>query len=146
MARRMPVADAVSAGGIVWRPGTDGPEVVLCHRIADSLWCLPKGTPDPGETLEQTALREVAEETGLQVRLGELVMVIEYWFARSGTRYHKRVHHWLMEPQGGDIALHDHEFDDVAWVSAFEALDILTYDNEKNVLRRALTLLQTAST
>ena len=60
--------------------------------------------PDPGETSEQTALREVAEETGLEVRITGPLDSIEYWFVQSGTRIHKTVHYFLMEPVGGDLS------------------------------------------
>ncbi len=134
--RRLPIEDAVSAGGVVWRRASDGVEVVLCGRN-DGLRVLPKGTPDDGEALQQTALREVREETGLEVALGESLGTIEYWFTSGGIRYHKQVHHWLMEPTGGDIDEHDHEFEVVEWLPFDQAVATLTYENERRVLRRA---------
>ena len=138
MSRRLPIQEAVSAGGVVWRRG-DGNriEVVVCGRRADRVWGLPKGTPDAGEHIEQTALREVQEETGLQVCLGERLHSIEYWFTAGGVRFHKRVHHWMMEPVGGDVSQHDHEFDDVRWLPAAEAHARLTYDGEKGLIAEA---------
>ena len=59
----------VSAGGVVYRVEGRSREVLLCGRTTPALWALPKGTPDSGESLEQTALREVREETGLEVTL-----------------------------------------------------------------------------
>lgn len=152
-AQPRPVQDAVSAGGVVWRRGEDGIEVVLCGRSAvhaarfgfaqkdQYLWVLPKGTPDDGETIEETALREVREETGLDVRLGEPLGKIDYWFAAGGQRIHKRVYHWLMEPSGGDISGHDAEFDDVTWIPIAEAIRSVTYANERNVLEEAARLI-----
>ena len=67
-------------------------------------WTLPKGTPNPGETTEQTALREVAEETGLEVRIVEPVGPIEYCFVQDRVRIHKTVHYFLMAALGGDLA------------------------------------------
>ncbi|MGH2610326.1 MAG: NUDIX hydrolase [Tepidiformaceae bacterium] len=134
--RRLPIEDAVSAGGVVWRRASDGVEVVLCGRN-DGLRVLPKGTPDDGEALQQTALREVREETGLEVALGESLGTIEYWFTSGGIRYHKQVHHWLMEPTGGNIDAHDHEFEVVEWLPFDQAVATLTYENERRVLRRA---------
>jgi 8-oxo-dGTP pyrophosphatase MutT (NUDIX family) len=134
--RRLPIEDAVSAGGVVWRRGAAGVEVVLCGRN-DGLRVLPKGTPDAGEAIEETALREVREETGLAVALGHSLGSIDYWFTSGGVRYHKVVHHWLMEPTGGDVANHDHEFDIVEWVPLSHANHALSYANEKRVLARA---------
>jgi 8-oxo-dGTP pyrophosphatase MutT (NUDIX family) len=100
-------------------------------------WTLPKGTPNPGETREQTALREVAEETGLEVRITDVLDSIEYWFIQRGTRIHKTVHYFLMEPVGGDLARHDHEFDDVRWVRFDEAPEFLTFETERALVARA---------
>jgi 8-oxo-dGTP pyrophosphatase MutT (NUDIX family) len=138
VARKLPIEQAVSAGGVVWRKNASGRlEVVVCGRRADRIWVLPKGTPDDGEAIEQTAMREVREETGLQIRLGAPLGTIEYWFTSRGVRYHKHVHHWLMEPIGGDVSQHDHEFDEVRWLPADEALTLLTYDGEKELILRA---------
>jgi 8-oxo-dGTP pyrophosphatase MutT (NUDIX family) len=135
---------AVSAGGVVWRRRDSEIEVLLCGRHEDGLWALPKGTPEPGESLEQAALREVREETGVAVEIDRPVGDISYWFARpkEGVRYFKTVHHFLMRPVGGDPALHDHEFDEVRWFPVGEALKLMTYANEVNVLRQAIGLLQ----
>jgi 8-oxo-dGTP pyrophosphatase MutT (NUDIX family) len=139
------VKDAVSAGGVVWRRARNGTiEVVLCGRHADHIWVLPKGTPDPDEPIEATALREVQEETGLLVRAGPRLPSINYWFVADGVRYHKHVHHWLMEPVGGDTANHDAEFDEVAWASLEDARGLLSYANERRVLEEAARLLQSA--
>jgi 8-oxo-dGTP pyrophosphatase MutT (NUDIX family) len=142
MTSSLPVRDAVSAGGVVWRRSPEGGlEVVLCGRRNDDLWVLPKGTPDAGEALEETALREVREETGLLVQQGESLGSIEYWFVSGGARIRKRVHHWLMEPVGGDVSRHDHEFDVVLWLPVGEAERRLTYENERKIMARAVSLL-----
>jgi 8-oxo-dGTP pyrophosphatase MutT (NUDIX family) len=100
-------------------------------------WTLPKGTPEDGETTEQTAVREVAEETGLEVRITGPLDDIEYWFVQSGTRIHKTVHYFLMEPTGGDLARHDHEFDEVRWIPFEEAASVLTFETERSLVARA---------
>ncbi len=138
MSGRLQVRDAVSAGGVVFRRTAGrGVEVVVCGRRSDSFWGLPKGTPDHGESIEQTATREVEEETGLRVRAGEKLGSIDYWFVSEGKRVHKYVHHYLMEPVGGDLANHDHEFDDVEWLPIAEAYRVLRYENERRMVRRA---------
>ena len=118
-------------------------ETVLCGRSEPVRWSLAKGTPDPGETLEETALREVREETGLEVQLDSSLGSIEYWFSDRGSevRYHKTVHFYLMVPVGGDTAQHDPEFDVVQWFQVDEALEAMAYNNEADVLRRALAVI-----
>ena len=100
-------------------------------------WTLPKGTPNAGETIEQTALREVAEETGLEVRITGPLDSIEYWFVLGGTRIHKTVHYFLMEPIGGDLARHDREFDQVRWIAFDEANAVLTFETERVLVNKA---------
>jgi 8-oxo-dGTP pyrophosphatase MutT (NUDIX family) len=131
---KFPAETAVSAGGVVYRHGPAGLEVVICGRDSDGVWGLPKGTPSPGESLEQTAVREVTEETGLKVRIVDKVGVVEYWFVRDGVRYHKWVHHYLLEATGGDTASHDHEYDRVEWRPLEAALKTLSFKNEVNIV------------
>ena len=142
MASNLKTQRVTSAGGVVLRPSEEGHEVLVCGRIADKLWALPKGTPEPGETMEQTALREVREETGVEVQKEAMIGDIRYWFSRpnEGVRYFKTVRHYLMRPIGGDTSLHDHEFDDVRWVEVQAALKLLTYQNEVKILRQAIDL------
>jgi 8-oxo-dGTP pyrophosphatase MutT (NUDIX family) len=139
--QRLPLKRAVSAGGVVYRRTPQGPEVALCGRIRDGVWGLPKGTPNPGESLDQAAVREVSEETGLQVAIERKIDTIEYWFARDGVRYHKFVHHYLMVPIGGSTADHDSEYDLVEWFPAEQAVKTLSYRNEVEVLRKAIAML-----
>ena len=112
-------------------------------RTEDVRWSLAKGTPDAGETMEETALREVREETGLEVELQEPISSITYWFAdrENAVRYHKTVHFFLMAPVGGDTSLHVPEFDVVRWFPMDEALKILIYPNETAVMRQANELI-----
>ena len=105
------------------------------------IWTLPKGTPSPGETTEQTALREVTEETGLRVRIIEPVDSIAYTFVQRGSRVDKTVFYFLMEPIGGDLADHDREFDDVRWFDLADAGAVLTFDTERALVDRAASRL-----
>ena len=153
------VETLVSAGGVVWRRVDGQIQAVLCgltlrakagaaksqqlpdtSKIKNYRWSLAKGTPDPGETLEETALREVREETGLEVEIESPLGAIDYWFVgrEAGVRFHKTVHYYLMTPTGGGFELHDPEFDVVQWFTSEEAVKILAYANETEVLRRAL--------
>jgi 8-oxo-dGTP pyrophosphatase MutT (NUDIX family) len=108
------------------------------RRGRDSVtWTLPKGTPDPGETTEETALREVAEETGLEVRIVAPLPSIEYAFVQDGTRIHKTVHYFLMEPIGGDLSRHDAEFERVRWIPFTEAGGLLSFATERELVATA---------
>ena len=117
-------------------------EVALVGRSHAGIWALPKGTPQRGETIEQVAVREVQEETGLQVRLIAYIGSISYSFVRDQVRYHKQVRHFLFEAVGGDTALHDHEYDMVEWFPLQEACRRLTYQNEVHILYQAEEMLQ----
>ena len=132
------VRTANAAGGVVVRGSGESFEVVITGRDSDGTWVFPKGTPDRGESVEATALREVREETGLDVEIVAPIGVIDYWFAVPGERVHKFVHFFLMEPVGGDVAAHDHEYDHVRWVSIDDARRLLTYDTYREILDRAL--------
>jgi 8-oxo-dGTP pyrophosphatase MutT (NUDIX family) len=134
-------ARATSAGGVVHRSVEGRTEIVLVHRRHPRLWALPKGTPDAGETLEETALRETREETGLAVELEERLRSISYVFVRGRTRFHKTVHFFLMRPIGGDVSLHDHEFDEVRWFQLEEGMQIMTHATERSVVEEAATAI-----
>jgi 8-oxo-dGTP pyrophosphatase MutT (NUDIX family) len=146
---RLRNARATSAGGIVVRHGPNGYELVLGRRTRERngvTWTLPKGQPNKGETLEETALREVAEETGLAVRIVRRVGQIDYFFVQSGTRFHKTVHFFLMEPTGGDLDAHDREFEEVRWFNLAEAEALMSYPTEREILEQAATEMTAAGT
>jgi len=116
-------------------------EFLLVHRRSPVLWALPKGTPDSGETIEETALRETREETGIEVEIQARLSSIRYFFVRGTTRFHKTVHFFLMRPIGGAIELHDGEFDDVRWHRVAEALALMNHATERSVVERAVAVL-----
>lgn len=134
---------ANSFGGVVLRPGdAGGYEVAICGQSANGTWRLPKGTPDPGESAESTACREVQEETGLAVVIIGKVGEVKYDFVRQAndTRYDKTVSYYLMAAVGGDVADHDDEHDVVKWVGTESATRQLTFDNESRILETAITM------
>ena len=143
MSGRRAVEDAVAAGGVVYRRRNRRVEVVLVSRTRSRLWALPKGRPESGETLEQAALREVAEETGLEVAIVDEVGSDRYSFNHPSqhVRVHKRVQHYLMEPRGGDLSLHDGEYDVVRWLDVNEACRLLTFPSQRAIVERAAMLI-----
>lgn len=142
----------VSAGGLVFRQSGESIETLLCARArpgyygedAPLTWRLPKGTPEHGETVEETACREVREETGVHVSVLAPITSIHYFFVGhdDGVRYDKTVYFYLMEPRGGSTDDHDAEFDVVEWCSYEQALELLEYDNERSVLQEARSLIE----
>lgn len=145
---RLRTITATSAGGIVIRRESGREWLVVGSRRRDRdgrTWTLPKGTPEPGESREQTAIREVTEETGLEVRITAPLDSIEYSFVQQGRRIHKTVHYFLMDPVGGDLAKHDHEFEQVRWVTFAEARLLLTFETERALVARAAAIIGEAT-
>ncbi len=134
----MRTVNDVSSGGVITRVRDGAVDLVLVGRARPERWSIPKGTPIPGETLEQTALREVREETGLHVRILEPLGEITYWFSARGVRHHKTVHFFLLEAVGGNIEDHDWENDFVAWLPEDEALRRMTFASEVAIVKRAI--------
>ena len=135
-------ARATSAGGVVHRSFDGRIQVALVHRRVPVLWALPKGTPDSGETTEETALRETREETGLEVEIETQLRSIRYFFVRGTTRFHKTVHFFLMRPIGGSLDAHDAEFDEVRWMDLPEALAVMSHATERSVVEEAAALIE----
>ncbi len=124
-----------AAGGIVRRPGADdGWELLLVHRPRYDDWSLPKGKADDGESDEETALREVEEETGLRCALGDAAGETRYRDAKGRP---KIVRYWLMEPttDTAEFTPTD-EVDAVQWCSPREAIELLTYGHDRKLLER----------
>lgn len=127
---------------MVLRRGNGSLDVLLCGRADPPLWALPKGGPEAGETLEATALREVTEETGVEVALKGKVGSLSYWFMRPAerTRCHKTVHFFLMAPVGGSTERHDAEFDYVQWFPVDQAVQVMTYSSEAEMVHQAVAI------
>jgi 8-oxo-dGTP diphosphatase len=123
-----------AAGGVVTRPGSDGPELLLVHRPKYDDWTLPKGKAEAGETDEECALREVEEETRLVCRLGHEVGVSEYEDA-SGRL--KRVRYFAMTPGDEREAGPQNEVDAVQWVPLTKARGKLSYERDVEIVERS---------
>jgi ADP-ribose pyrophosphatase YjhB (NUDIX family) len=134
--------DEVSAGGLVVdKTGTKGlligrldPKDASHERL---LWSLPKGHIEEGETPEQAAIREVAEETGIKSEITRSLGVIDFWFMASGKRIHKTVHHFLFAEVGGKLAPQVTEVDDVAWFPIEEIVNKLAYPDERKLIAKS---------
>lgn len=136
-----------SAGGLVV-DGIDGPRerqvaalIGRLDRRGRMLWSLPKGHIELGETAEQTAIREVAEETGIRGDVLAALGSIDYWFVTEGRRVHKTVHHYLMQFSGGELSDEDVEVSEVAWVPLSELPARLAYADERRLAEVAGELL-----
>ncbi len=151
-ADRLRTVHETSAGGLVV-DGLDGPRdsqvAALIGRIdrrGRTLWSLPKGHIELGETAEQTAIREVAEETGIRGDVLASLGSIDYWFVTEGRRVHKTVHHYLLRFLGGELSDHDLEVSEVAWVPLAELPSRLAYADERRLAEVAGELIQTLHT
>ena len=138
--------EQISAGGVAYREGTDGPEIAIILTHPERRWQLPKGMIDAGETTEQAARREVREEAGVVTEVTSEIDRTEYWFVaeRDGVRnrIHKFVHWYLMRYISGDVADHDHEVAEARWVSVDEALRLLAFKNERGVVEKAVMAIK----
>ncbi|MBB4687263.1 NUDIX hydrolase [Amycolatopsis jiangsuensis] len=140
--RRLTTVDETSAGGLVL--DADREHAVLIGRLdrhGRLLWSLPKGHIEDGETVEQTAVREVKEETGISARVLRPLGTIDYWFVAQQRRVHKTVHHFLLESTGGALSDEDVEVTEVAWVRLAELETTLAYADERKLVRKAGELL-----
>ena len=125
--------EIIAAGAVVSRKG---PQVLLIHRPKYDDWSFPKGKLDPGEHLVACAVREVAEETGLDVRLGPPLAHLDYTVG-NGTLKSKRVHYWAGRVVGDpDVSSYvpNAEVDDVRWVDLDKARQQLTQQHDKELL------------
>jgi 8-oxo-dGTP pyrophosphatase MutT (NUDIX family) len=140
---RLPAVEEISAGGVIVdvHEGTARVAVIARRNRAGRVeWCLPKGHVENGETLEQTAVREVAEETGIVGHVVASLGIIDYWFTISGARVHKVVHHYLLEATGGALSIEgdpDAEAIDVAWFPLGDVQAHLTFPNERRIAQEA---------
>ena len=141
--QRLPWVEERSAGGVVIDVHEGAARTALIarrNRAGRVEWCLPKCHIEPGETLPETAAREVAEETGIVGRVLAELGIIDYWFAAGDKRVHKFVHHFLLEATGGELTVDndpDQEAIDVAWFPLDEVHQHLTFPNERRIAKAA---------
>lgn len=130
---------------MAFRPGAATAEIVIVSVGTKLRWQLPKGIVDLGETPEITALREVREEAGIQTQLIQPIDVIEYWYIGDlegqRVRFHKFVHFFLLAYESGDVQDHDHEVHEARWVSLEQALELLAFKGEKQIVQQASSMI-----
>ncbi len=137
-------SDEISAGGLVVRMEDGIASAAIIGRLdrrGRLRWSLPKGHLEAGETTEQAAIREVEEETGIAGRITARLGSVDYSFAASGRRIHKRVHHFLMEAVSGELSDADIEVSEVAWVPLVDLPERLAYAGERRLVAKATEIL-----
>ncbi|MEP6696672.1 MAG: NUDIX hydrolase [Pseudonocardiales bacterium] len=137
--------EETSAGGLVVQGTGEATLGVLIGRVdrrGRLLWSLPKGHIESGESAEQAAVREVAEETGITGRVVGTLGTIDFWFVAESRRVHKTVHHFLMLAEGGELSDEDIEVAEVQWVPLQEMGDRLAYHDERELVAKVPGMLQ----
>ena len=133
-----------SAGGVVVKKEKGQNLILVSQHSQHHGWVFPKGLIGDhieGEQKEDTALREVEEETGAIGKIIKPLTPVEYWYVFEGEKIHKTVYYFLMEYVGGDITKHDFEMENVEWLPINEVALRLTYDSDKKVWQEAEKLI-----
>ena len=125
-----PEIEVWASGGVVWRPGPAGIELLLVHRPHHEDWTYPKGKLDDGETLRRCALREVEEETGLRCTTHDRLSLVTY---RDARRRRKAVVYWTMTVDGGSFTPNA-EVDAIGWFDVESARAVLTYPHDVDLI------------
>ena len=130
--------EEISAGGLVVDlSGERGLLIGRHDKRGRTLWSLPKGHIEVGETPEAAALREVEEETGIVSKITRSLGVIDFWFMADGKRIHKTVHHFLFSEVSGNLAPQISEVDVVDWFPLDEIATRLAYPDERKLIARS---------
>ena len=130
--------DEVSAGGLVVdKSGAMGLLIGRIDKRGRTLWSLPKGHIEPGESPEEAALREVLEETGIKSSITRSLGVIDFWFMADGKRIHKTVHHFLFAEKSGELQPQLSEVDEVKWFPLEDIAKTLAYPDERKLIQRS---------
>ena len=143
-ATRLPVVEETSAGGLVIADGKRAAVIARRNRAGRLEWCLPKGHLEGTETPEEAAVREIAEETGINGIVRRSLGTIDYWFTGEDRRVHKVVHHFLLEAVGGELTVEgdpDGEAEDVAWIALGDLRARLSYPHERRLADTARAVL-----
>ena len=133
----------VSSGGAIYRKQEGRCEVALILRSTrkgKKIWCLPKGLMQETESPEETARREVREETGLEGKVNEKLGEIQYIFysPEEHSRIQKTVYFFLIGYLHGSVADHDSEVEEARWFPIEAAIDLLMYETERDIVKKAM--------
>jgi 8-oxo-dGTP pyrophosphatase MutT (NUDIX family) len=142
---KIPTTREVSAGGVLYRRGEEGIEVVLASRRTrrgQLAWGLAKGGIETGETKEDAAVREVREETGLTAEIEADLGDTKYMYVWDDIRIRKTVHFFLMRHTGGDVEDRDDEMEEIRWFPLERAIKRAAYRGERDMLMKASELLR----
>jgi 8-oxo-dGTP pyrophosphatase MutT (NUDIX family) len=143
---RLQTRTEISSGGVVYRRRGARLDVALIAVGDPPRWQLPKGLVDKGERPEETAVREVREEAGIESIVVAPLERIGYWYQRTekGTRVRVRkfVHFFLLRYRSGSVRNHDHEVSEARWVPLADAPKMLAFAGERTVLGEALQRLE----
>jgi 8-oxo-dGTP pyrophosphatase MutT (NUDIX family) len=145
MHKKQSTQNEYSAGGVVFRPRTSGKgwDIVAVQRARHSDWSLPKGHIEAGETREQTAIREVKEETGIDARILHPLGEVDYFFRTTGGGLvHKTVYHFLLEATSNKLNGPNWEVSEARWVDINDAGSLLTYAKDIDIVTKALAELR----
>lgn len=131
-----------SAGGIVYKNESDQTLILVSKHSQHHGWVFPKGLigdkeDNKDQTKEETAVREVKEETGVDGEIEKEITPVTYWFVFEGEKIKKTVYYFVMKFVGGDITKHDHEMEEVEWINRNEVLSRLTYPSDKEAWKEA---------
>ena len=134
-----------SAGGIVYKKNDGKMFILVAQHSQHHGWVFPKGIigdHHKRESKEETALREVEEETGVKGKIIEPLQPVTYWYNFEGEKIKKTVYYYLMEYISGNIKDHDFEMENIEWILIEEVEDKLTYKSDKEVWKKAKEILK----
>lgn len=133
-----------SAGGVIYKKENDKVWIIVAKHSFHHGWVFPKGLIGDhieNESKEETAIREVEEETGVKGKIIKELTPVTFWYEWEGEKRKKTIYYFLMEYLYGDIAKHDFEMEEVEWLSKDEVLKRLTYESDKKVFQEAEKLI-----
>jgi 8-oxo-dGTP pyrophosphatase MutT (NUDIX family) len=134
-----------SAGGIVYKKEDSKIYILVSQHSQHLGWVFPKGLIGDHvekEKKEDTAVREVKEETGAQAEIVKQIKPVTYWYIWDREKRKKTVYYFIMRYTGGDITQHDTEMSQVEWLPEDKVLDRLTYKGDKDAYKEALPLIK----